>query len=62
MDLNLKTATLLQLADELIKQRGAFFTVDQHTAHRNVASIRAELDRRDREAAKPANALGVEEG
>lgn len=51
---NLKTATLLQLSDELIRQQSATFIVSgQYEARRNVASIKAEMDRRDREAAKP---------
>lgn len=51
---NLKAATLLQLADELIQQRGATFIFSgQNAARRNVASIRNEMNRRDKEAAKP---------
>lgn len=50
---NLKAATLLQLTDELIQQQGSPFIVSgQYKARRNVASIKAEMDRRDREAAK----------
>lgn len=51
---NLKAASLRDLSDELIRQHGATFIVSgQREARRNVVSIKAEMDRRDREAAKP---------
>lgn len=56
MDINLKTATLLELADELVKQQNDVCLANgtnRSEARRDVASIRAEMDRRDRENAKP---------
>ncbi len=56
MNINLKTATLLELADELLRQKEFTTTLSrgqQYPAYRNVASIRNEMSRRDREAAKP---------